>query len=363
GFDLDRWAKEQQIATGVTLQIATTDKAGILTGSNLGMPSTPLDLSDREHFRAHADSDLDELFISKPVLGRNSGKSSIQLSRRVNAADGSFDGVVILSIDPNYLGSFYESVDVHSEGMVLLVGLDGVVRVRVASGDRSIGQSLSRSTLFTRLTQANSGNYLALGQMDGVVRLASYRKVKDYPLIVVVGMSRAQVFERVEYRRVSYYGTAGFVSLLVMFFKAMVVRRQIGLQRARDKLWELANIDPLTNLPNRNRLHEVVSAMLSDPHARKEPFALLLLDLDNFKFVNDTLGHEAGDLVLRNAADLVQRMARGAQIVARLGGDEFAVVLRGPMETAEVERIARRIVRALRRKMNYRGQSIEIYVS
>src|SRR5262245_31305252 len=112
GFDLDRWAKEQQIATGVTLQIATTDKAGMLTGSNLGMPSTPLDLSDREHFRAHADSDLDELFISKPVLGRNSGKWSIQLSRRINAADGSFDGVVILSIDPNYLGSFYESVDV-----------------------------------------------------------------------------------------------------------------------------------------------------------------------------------------------------------------------------------------------------------
>src|SRR5215510_10381113 len=99
-FDLTRWAREQQFATNVTLQIATTNRRGILTGSNLGMPSPPTDLSDRDHFRVHADSDRDELFISKPVLGRVSGKWSIQLSRRLNAPDGSFDGVVILSIDP-----------------------------------------------------------------------------------------------------------------------------------------------------------------------------------------------------------------------------------------------------------------------
>jgi diguanylate cyclase (GGDEF)-like protein len=363
GFDLTRWAHEQQVATGVTLQIATTDKAGMLTGSNLGMPATPMDLSDREHFRAHADTDRDELFISKPVLGRNSGKWSIQLSRRINAADGSFEGVVILSIDPNYLASFYESIDVHSDGMVLLVGLDGVVRARVASGDRVVGQSLITSTLFTRVAKANSGSYVASGQMDGIVRLASYRRVKGYPLLVVVGLSSAQVFAGVESHRTIYYGAAGFVSLLVLFFKAMVVRRQIGLQRARDKLWESANIDPLTDLPNRNRLHEVVTAIIADPRTKQEPFALILLDLDNFKFVNDTLGHEAGDLVLRTAAERIKRMSRGAQLVARLGGDEFAVLLRSSTEYLDIDRVARRIVRALRRKMNYRGQSIEMYAS
>src|SRR5882672_4276166 len=56
-FDLAQWAREQQFATDVTLQIATTDKRGMLTGSNLGMPSTPTDLGDREHFRVHAGSD------------------------------------------------------------------------------------------------------------------------------------------------------------------------------------------------------------------------------------------------------------------------------------------------------------------
>jgi diguanylate cyclase (GGDEF)-like protein len=363
GFDLARWARDQQVATGVTLQIATTDKAGMLTGSNLGMPAEPMDLSDREHFRAHADTDRDELFISQPVLGRNSGKWSIQLSRRINAADGSFDGVAILSIDPNYLASFYESIDINSNGMVLLVGMDGIVRARVASGDRAVGHSLATSTLFTRLAKANSGSFVAMGQMDGVIRLASYRRVKGYPLAVVVGLSRAQVFEHVEHNRIFYFGAAGFVSILVLCFKAMLVRRQIGLARARDKLWELANVDPLTNLANRNRLHEAVNAMIADPRTRHEPFALLLLDLDNFKFVNDTLGHDAGDLVLRIAAERIKRMSRGAHLVARLGGDEFAVLLRSTMEGQDVDRIARRIVRAFRRKMNYRGQSIEIYAS
>jgi diguanylate cyclase (GGDEF)-like protein len=362
-FDLGQWSRDQHFATDVTLQIATTDKDGILTGSNLGMPAARTDLSDREHFRVHADSDRDELFISKPTLGRVSGKWSIQLSRRVTATDGSFGGVVIISIDPSYLASFYESIDVNKNGMVFLVGLDGIVRARLASGNQTVGQSLKNSTLFNRLAQAPSGSFLAGGQMDGISRLSSYRQIRGYPLVVVVGFSRAEVFASAEYRRIVYFAAAGLIGLIVLGFKAIVVRHQFGLQRARDKLWEAANFDSLTGLPNRNRLHEVVNAIISDPQGQREPFALLLLDLDNFKFVNDTLGHEAGDLVLRTAAERIQRMARGAHVVARLGGDEFAVLLRGVMEQKEIDRIARRVLRALRRKMNYRGHSIEIYAS
>src|SRR5207253_3718840 len=159
-----RWSRDQRSATNVTLQIATTNKDGILTGSNLGMPAERTDLSDREHFRIHADSDRDELFISKPTLGRVSGKWSIQLSRRINAADGSFAGVVILSIDPSYLASFYESIDVNKDGMVFLVGLDGIVRARVSGKDRNIGQSLQNSTLFRRMADGtDSGSFVAGG--------------------------------------------------------------------------------------------------------------------------------------------------------------------------------------------------------
>ena len=352
-FDLAQWARDQQFTTDVTLQIATTDKTGLLTGSNLGMPPTPTDLSDREHFRVHAETDRDELFISKPVLGRVSGKWSIQLSRRLNAADGSFAGVVILSIDPSYLTSFYESIDINRDGMVFLVGLDGIVRARVAGGDQTIGQSLATSTLFRRLSQANSGSFLAGGQMDGIVRLASYRLVKGYPLVVVVGLSRAEVFANVEYRRILYFLMAGFVSILVLVFNVHVLRHQV-------RLWTSANIDSLTDLPNRKRFHRVVNEIISDAQNGIEPFALLLLDLDNFKQVNDTLGHEAGDLVLRTAAERIKRMSRDAELVARLGGDEFALLVRSATPQRDIALMAQRVMRALRRKMDYRGHSIKI---
>src|SRR4051812_31382284 len=222
-LDLAQWTREQQFSTDVTLQLATADKDGILTDSNLGMPAGRTDLSDREHFRVHADSNRDELFISRPVLGRVSGKWSIQLSRRINALDGSFAGVVILSLDPSYLSSFYESIDVNKNGMVFLVGMDGIVRARVSGGDRTVGQSIKVSTLFRRLAESDSGSFIAGGQMDGTPRLSSFRRVRGYPLAVVVGFSRAEVLASVERHRSIYFLAAGFVSLLLLIFKAMVI--------------------------------------------------------------------------------------------------------------------------------------------
>src|SRR5437016_2029254 len=108
--------------------------------------------------------------------------------------------------------------------MVFLVGVDGIVRARVGGGDRTIGQSLASSTLFSRLAQADAGSFVAGGQMDGIVRLASYRRVKGYPLVVVVGLSRAEVFASVAQRRILYFAMAGVFSLLVLFFKAHVLR-------------------------------------------------------------------------------------------------------------------------------------------
>src|SRR5262245_20477672 len=160
-----------------------------------------------------------------------------------------------------------------------------------------------------------------------------------------------------------YFGAAAFVSILVLSFKVMIVGRQLGLQRVRDELWQSANFDSLTGLPNRNRLHQVVKTIISETSAKAEPFTLLLLDLDNFKFVNDTLGHEAGDLVLCTAAERIKRMARGADLVARLGGDEFAILLRNTADRQRIAVIARRVLRALRQRMEYRGPTIESYGS
>jgi diguanylate cyclase (GGDEF)-like protein len=361
-FDLRQWASGQRFLTDVSFQIIIIDQNGMLAGTTLGMPVDPMDLSDREHFRVHVDTNQDELFISKPVLGRVSSKWSIQLSRRIAASDGSFGGVVVVSIDPYYLANFYSSIDVQKDGMVLLAGLDGIVRVRVSAGNRTVGQALPAGALFKSLARTNSASFLTSGRLDGVPRLTSFRRVKGYPLVVAVGLSRAEVFAGADKRQLIYYGVAGLVSLLALVFMAMIVRRQIRLQAVGDKLWKAANFDALTGLPNRSRLYEAVTEIIADPRSQ-EQFAVLLLDLDNFKIINDTLGHEAGDLLLRTAAKRIKRMSRGAYLVVRLGGDEFAVVLRGATARQEIESVARRILHAVRRKTIYRGHSIESSIS
>jgi diguanylate cyclase (GGDEF)-like protein len=363
GFDLIQWARDQNFVVDAAFQIVIINKDGFLAASTLGVPDVPMDLNDREHFRTHVLSNRDELFISKPVLGRVSGKWSIQLSRRIFAADASFAGVVLVSIDPDYLAGFYDSIELNNMAMILLAGLDGIVRVRVSGYDRSIGQSIASGALFQHLAQDNTGSFVTDGKLEGIPRLSSYRRVKGYPLVVAVGLARSEVFASVKYHRILYYGASVFVSVLILIFTAMILKRQIGLQRARDKSWQAANLDHLTKLPNRNKLYDDVNLILCGSQSLCEPFALLLLDLDNFKVVNDTLGHEAGDLVLCTTAERIRTMLRGADLVARLGGDEFAVLVRGGLSRPEIDGVGQRILSEMRKTIDYRGQSIEMGVS
>src|SRR5215471_3741037 len=96
----------------IIVQVAIIDADGIMRASNAGpQPAAPLDLSDREHFKVHVDSSEDRLFISRPVIGRASGKWSVQFSRRFSNADGSLAGVVVASLDPEHFTKFYNKID------------------------------------------------------------------------------------------------------------------------------------------------------------------------------------------------------------------------------------------------------------
>lgn len=119
-------------------------------------------------------------------------------------------------------------------------------------------------------------------------------------------------------------------------------------RKAEARIRHIANHDVLTGLPNRRQFSERLAEALAAPAAggRKEHHAaaVLLIDLDHFKKVNDTLGHQAGDALLRLAAERIRGCLRTHDLLARLGGDEFAVLLRGPLaEPAALEAVARRI--------------------
>jgi diguanylate cyclase (GGDEF)-like protein len=116
---------------------------------------------------------------------------------------------------------------------------------------------------------------------------------------------------------------------------------------SEETIWQQANFDPLTDLPNRRMFQDRLEHEIKKSHRGRSQLALMFIDLDKFKEVNDTLGHDKGDILLREAARRITRCVRESDTVARLGGDEFTVILSELDDTSSVERIAQSIVDTL----------------
>ncbi len=189
----------------------------------------PIDLSDREHFRIHAESADVGLFVSKPVLGRASGKWSVQLTRRLNHPDGRFAGIVVASIDPFYFTTIYREVDLGERGVVALIGDDGVVRARRSGQEVSTGQDVSTTPLFGPFAGQESGTYRQPSSIDGVRRIISFRRLPEHPLTVLVGSDEAEALAEVEDRVQGYVAFAAFASAVIVLFAvaaSLMLRRQ-----------------------------------------------------------------------------------------------------------------------------------------
>jgi diguanylate cyclase (GGDEF)-like protein len=129
--------------------------------------------------------------------------------------------------------------------------------------------------------------------------------------------------------------------------ESKVAERTQVLAEASQRNWRMANFDSLTGLPNRNLFFEHLRKGLQQARRQWRLAALLLVDLDGFKQVNDTFGHDAGDELLRRIADRLQQCVRTTDTVARLGGDEFTVILLNIEHPQGAEAVARKMVERL----------------
>jgi len=144
--------------------------------------------------------------------------------------------------------------------------------------------------------------------------------------------------------------------------EAVVATRTAELRATQLQLETMAYNDALTDLPNRRRFNDELSRLTALGRRNGEPFALLLIDLDRFKHINDTLGHDAGDALLVAAAERLRAAVRQTDCVARLGGDEFAVLLT-PASDAIVGDVAQRIVDSMRAPVTFGPHAMHISAS
>lgn len=161
----------------------------------------------------------------------------------------------------------------------------------------------------------------------------------------------------VEYRSHPIYSDGRVVGAVVTF--SDITERK----RTQEQVWRQANYDALTGIPNRNLFHDRLDQAVSQANRSMGQVALLFMDLDGFKEVNDKLGHDAGDLLLKEAAQRLLRCIRESDTVARIGGDEFTVILPHVNEAVEAEAVAAKVLDRLREPFLLQGQDVFVSAS
>jgi diguanylate cyclase (GGDEF)-like protein/PAS domain S-box-containing protein len=404
--------------------------------------------ADRDYFKAHAENASDQLLISKPILGRLTGKWVVALTRRITLADGSFGGVVFLALDPTYFATDYANTDRGQGSAMALIGLDGITRAR-RNGDKiSFGENVRASQLFKELPKAANGHYIGVAASDGHRRIVAYRSVEGYPMVTIVASSLEDVLAKSREREFVYLAGAAGTTLVVLVLvlsyfistsrqtqylaavadserryrllfensldavisakpdgriasanaaacrmfgfdseqlqikyrselfasddsrlgkllhqeesegamqgsvsmlrsdgsrfeaeisanlypdgsqlSSMIIRDVSDRKVAEDQIKTLAFYDALTLLPNRRLLMDRLQLAVAACARHRRKGALLFIDLDNFKILNDTLGHFRGDVLLQEVAKRLNTCIREGDTCARLGGDEFVVML------------------------------------
>ena len=141
--------------------------------------------------------------------------------------------------------------------------------------------------------------------------------------------------------------------------RRLAMVHDITERRSAEKvIWEQAHFDPLTGLPNRRMLRDRLEQDIRQSRRGRGELAVLFIDLDRFKEVNDTLGHDFGDLLLVEAARRIQGCVRETDTVARMGGDEFTVLLTDLKSNSQLERILQKILDALAAMFQLRDEQV-----
>ncbi len=319
------------------VQIAVIEKSGqMLTSTAMLYPKEPVDLSDREHFKHHAQTDGDDLFICKPMIGRASRKISVQFARRLEQENGSFDGVIVVSLDPEYVTKTYSKLNLGKTGGLSLNGGDGIVRAGTGRFSPTVGILYREDQFVQNLVARDPDTRLELQRFDDGLKVVAKRHVSDFPL-EVVDVEAATTWT--DAQRVYVAWSSGITVLILL-----VLCVAISWQRQTDGvLRQLAQKDSLTGLANRLSFQAHLTTALEATETQTEGVVLLIVDLDGFKPINDTYGHPTGDRLLTAVAERMTKSIRSTDFLARLGGDEFAIIQHGIRTDDDAAALAERI--------------------
>jgi diguanylate cyclase (GGDEF)-like protein len=475
-IDLEEQTRSGLVPPTSELIMTVVDADGYPITSTLPFKSNGYNIAERSYFLEHKQQADLGLTVSRPRMGLRLGREVIILTRRLDGRNGLFAGLIVVAIEPPYLGSRLGAESLEHDDLVAAYRTDwAFLAGDPQTADLALGARADTRAPFAGV--AGTVEMAADHYRDGKVRILAWRKVKGYPLFAAVALSEASRLRaygerehemrmsalfaslavllaaaggtawllwnaskklhrqevRAAYRLATENADEGFFMLRpiygpdkriadftvedcneygaaaaglaryqligeklstlrargymkrhiqacevamqngsyedvlrlpepgtgsVRWMHRRFVRSGLGLAatirdvsaaRANEqKLQQQANIDALTSLPNRFWLMKHLPAALDEARSAGSMLAVLFIDLDDFKNLNDTQGHAAGDELLRAAARRLRGVLRQGDGVARLGGDEFTMILQAPGGDDEIATVARRVIEQLR---------------
>jgi signal transduction histidine kinase/HPt (histidine-containing phosphotransfer) domain-containing protein/FixJ family two-component response regulator len=229
-FKIGPWMREKPVLMKVALQMSITDATGTVVTSSGDNGPPPVNIADREHFRVQLEATEDRMFISTPVIGRVSGRLSIQFTRRIVDPDGTFAGVVVASFDPFVVREFQNGFQLDGT-FAMLIGGDGTIRAAQPE-TALIGGRFPDSALLKEINATGNEPLLdGTKTVIGDLAIVSYRKVAGTPLFVTAGLPNSIVFALyASERRINLMaGTA--LSLAVLLAGIVAIRQRRRLTR------------------------------------------------------------------------------------------------------------------------------------
>ncbi|HSI95462.1 MAG TPA: EAL domain-containing protein [Methylophilaceae bacterium] len=382
-FEEDRSQVETRIAgmlasDAVFTRVALFDaRGGILYASSPSAQDGSIKPAIGMMFAAH--DSKPELSVG-PLSGAFGESWHVPLLFPVADRSGTRVGVLMLLLDLGYVLRLYQNID---------IGKTGAIHVLMENG-REIARARRGGLELNKRNDA-AGESAALALKTGALiandgkHLVSTRKLEHHPFAIVIRQEVADVLHNYNAIKKKHLITVAFLTLIVLgsaVWITFILHRQQKafnslaaseeekrtliqrLEEEKQRALALASQDHLTGLANRRMFMELATSHLFHNKRSRLHSALLFIDLDRFKAINDTLGHHVGDLLLQTVATRLRVLLRESDVISRFGGDEFVLLLTSLESEEAISGIAQRIVDCISERCHdLAGHDIQVFPS